>query len=394
MINAPLGFLAYDAVTRVKIEEIPFTTFEWEETLNRPGSMTGLLPAYHPLAIPTIVGPDVTAIYVDMNGECPWGGIVWTNELTDQADTYNYQVGGEGIWSYYKANTQGDNRRPIESTAGMTHNTAGGPTDVTFTGIDPFLVVTDLMAHAAAVAGSANIGFDAVRFHGPGAGGLSGQAWTKTWNTYDDKGIAEACEEMAQADTTGFDFAVLYEWDTTTRPPTPRQFLDLYYPRRGVMANLLLEAGKNISIPHALIDGTATANKLKGRGSGSGDAQLTSLQDAPAVRPPTGRYPYLRGHFDITDEAIQANLDARTISRLAHVQIPRATVTVNVRADADMHFGDVNVGDSLPLVAQVPGSKFVLDGLFRIITQRYKQATEGPDTWTLELAPDDASTGV
>lgn len=400
---------ATDLVTGDRRGEIPFTSYEWTEAINRPGSLRGSLPAFHDAS--TLLAPGATALWVDQEGQIRWGGILWETSFDlDRQQTWD--AAAEGFMSYYMDGGSGP-RRTIRSRQGMTYAIATGAVngqavEVTFpnaaqgTPVDEFDVVADLMAHAATIAAGANVGFDDVRMHGPGAatahpsasGTLSGVTWERTYWSSERQGIGKALADIAQA-YPGFEWQVLYDWDSSTSPWTPRRYLDLYYPRLGQdHANIVLEHGGSVWLVRGDTNGGGLANRLTGIGAGSGaEALLADIEDASARYPATD-YPYLEGRYDAYEEAVQANLDARTRSRLARTRLPVDTFTVSVWPGAGIDIGDVNLGDTVRLIIDPPATSYAVDGWFRIVQQSVKVGTEGVSEWKLSLASDDASLGV
>lgn len=406
---------AHNLVTDAKIDEVPFTSFEVVETLNRPGSFRGGLPTFADQATDGTLLPGATALYVDNNGLLRWGAIHWEDDV-DRDGSKEWSVLGEGHFSYYLDGDSGP-RRTIDSRQGMTYAIStsavnGIGVEVTFpnasqgTPVDMFDVATDLIAHAAYIAGSANVGFAGIRQHGPSSatahpsasGTLSGVTWARTYWSTDYKGIGAALMEIAQS-YPGFDWAVNYAWDTTTSPYTPLRYLDLYYPRRGVnqaSAGVTLEHGGNVSLVQANRTAAGLAGQLRGVGAGQGSGVLVSEQTDAASIYPAARYPFLQGRYDAYDEAIQGNLDDRTTARLALTRLPVYSFTVTVVSGAQygLRIGDVNVGDTVRLIIDPPETAYFIDGYYRIVQQRIVVEDTGLRTWELQLVDDAVSTGA
>jgi hypothetical protein len=271
--------------------------------------------------------------------------------------------------------------------------------DITFDGVDQFLVTADLIDHATEVAGPADAGYDDVVFHGTSQsvaaqGPLSDVSWTRTYWGYEKKGIGQAITEISQR-YGGFDFSDSWEWDYSTTPPTPVSKLHLWYPRRGVgTSGIILELGTNVTMGTHTRDGTGVANPLHGVGAGSADAALRSDQVDTSLLYPQSRLPYIEGTYDAHEEAIQANLDARTRSRLSRTKAPVDTFQVEVIPTQNFRLGDIGVGDALEAVLIPPTGGWSFVGTVRIVQQSVTLVAEtGLDKWVLDLALDSVSTG-
>ena len=98
-------FLA-DFLTNVVIEEVPFSDVSYERALNGAGTFSGKIPVVDATDIYSLYEntmPGKTALYVVRNGECVWGGIIWSRSysLKDRM----LSVNGTEFTSYlYKRN--------------------------------------------------------------------------------------------------------------------------------------------------------------------------------------------------------------------------------------------------------------------------------------------------
>ena len=131
-------------------------------------------------------------------------------------------------------------------------------------------------------------------------------------------------------------------------------------------------------------------------GSTAGAGALGSEQiDAASIYPAT-RFPFLVGRYDAHEEAVNANLVARTRARLARTRLPVDTFVVAVRSDVarGIRVGDVNVGDTCRFTVDPPSTDYSVDGWYRVVQQRLVGEATGLVDWRLALAPDDASTGM
>lgn len=388
------GATAAGVPADVRIGEIEWETLEWTETLNRPLTFAGTTPYWRPRAADLDL-PAARHVYVDVGGVLRAGGIIWATDLNAESDGL-LRFQGEGFLSGGATGKKGA-RRTIRSRAGMTFATfpTGYPTEVFFSAVDEFRIVKDLLDHAANIAGAGNqFGFDAVNFYGPGGGGLSGQVRTRQYFSYDRKALYAIIEELS-AQQPGFDFAESFAWDFATSPPTPRRYLNLYYPRRGVAASgVTLEHGINCTLQPRSTDGRAVANPLTVVGAGFGQSQLFSEAIDASYIYPAGVFPYLEGQVRYQDEATQANLDRLAAAGLSAGRQGPVVVTADMDPQADTKLGDVNVGDTCRTIGAFIGP-LDQDSWLRVVQQRIvAQAATGLTSWQLVLATADATLGI
>lgn len=386
VVGEGFTFLLCDVFDGDVIEELPFTAFDWTETLNRDGSWSGSFPSYVRQADLSLLDPNAVAVYVDHAGILRFGGMLDMVELSGD-ESWGLRLAGDGFLSYY-------DRRTVQSRQGMTFATGTAPSEVIWTGVDAFRIVSDLIAHAAYIAGDANIGFDAVRYRGPGVGGISNIPKTKTVYGYERKSILQLIQELAST-VPGFDFSVTVEWDQGVSPARPRRYLDLWVPRRGVEASgTVLEHGTNVTVLRLTRDGGMQANPVTAVGAGTADAQITAVAVDSSYLNPTGSYPYLEGAVEFRDWGVEyaGNLTARANSRLAWTRQPYYTASAKVVEEGGTRLGDVSVGDSLRTVAEIENISY--DEWMRCVQMKVAVKDLGLDSWSIELANNDASLGA
>jgi len=80
--------------------EIPFSTLQFSDVLNRAGSISMTVPLLDSTLLPaSFVTPGSTALWVERNGDIIWGGLLWTVDVDLVGQTIN--MAGEGMLSYY-----------------------------------------------------------------------------------------------------------------------------------------------------------------------------------------------------------------------------------------------------------------------------------------------------
>lgn len=344
MPASPFTFYAYDLVARTFRAELPFSSFSFTEVRDRPGSFDAVIAVDHPKATRATLDPGATAIFVDHLGALIYGGILWTaNARVPETGEATLRLAGQGFFSAYR-----DGRRSIRSRSGMTYATGANGFEVIFTAVDAFRIVKDIIDHGATFPG--DVGFDAVRFNGPGAatafGNLAGSLMATTFYTYELKDIGDAIEELA-AQSPGFDFAVSVAWNGSA----PARYLDLYYPRQGRVLDLRLEVGKNVTLVDWTIDATKAANVAVATGAGTGDALKIAETFAPELISPAGPYPRLEAIRSYRDESLDAALLAHANADLSLLKMPPEPLTLDVITGRDLDLGSFTVGDTVHVIA-------------------------------------------
>ena len=375
---------AFNALSGGRIGEVSFIDCSWSTGLNGTGSGSVTMPWYQDLA--DLITPGRDGIAIDDRGTLLWSGWVRAREVNPDGGTVRF--GLDSWWRYY-------GNRTIRSRTGMTYaaTTNVGPLDVVFTSVDQFRIVSDLLAHADAIAGSGNLDLT-VRMFGPGAGGISGVTRSRTHYGYERKKIAQAVEELA-SQTGGFDFTIASEWDTGSNPYPVRRYLDLYYPRRGASTSTpVLEHGSNVQMLRVSDDATVLANPLTAVGAGTGDAAITVEVVDSASLYPAGSYPYIEGEVQYRDQGTEyaGNLSRLANARLAATHEPLRTAEAECTESADLRLGSIGIGDTLRMVADFGPYSF--DDTMRVLTEAISLDAGGLRSWKFSLCADDASLGI
>ena len=382
-------FYAHNVVTRTRVAEVPFTTFRYTDTLNNSGSFDGTLPLFHPVASMITLNPGAIVIYVDYDGQLVWAGWVLSNEVQAGPNDYTMRLSGPGLWGYWA-------KRTVRSRAGTTYATGTAPNEIIWSTVDQFRIVKDTIDHAASIAGTATVPLDAVRAAGA-AFTTSGVTRSKTVYSYERKVIAQLVEELAQQ-TQGFDYGLNYAWDLSGASPVPRQYLDLYYPRRGQSSPIAtLEHGGNVSLLRLTRDAANLANPLTAVGAGTADAQLVVEVADTTFLSPVGSYPYTEGQVEFRDWGVEyaGNLTRYANAKFSQSRAPvdTGTFTIKQKATGGLRLGTINLGDTLRAIASI--RQFDYDNaLLRVMSQTINVTGIGLDSWDVSVAPVDATLGL
>jgi hypothetical protein len=336
--------------TGLVLEELAFDQFQYTRTKNVPGGWSATMSHQdRKLSItPSLLEPWTRGIYLDYDGVILAGGILMPKHI-DPLSTAGatLEIGGEGFFSYYR-----EGRRSIRSIDGMRYAWAPSRYEVRFDQVDQFLIVQDFFAHAAAwvaLGGSqGNIGWDAVRFYGPGVGGvgvpagLTGLLRDRSYFTYEYKGIGEAIEDLS-AVIDGFEFSESYAWAGGNKI---NRYFDLWYPEKGIEAEPVdLQFGlRKLSQEK---DPKGFATRTIATGAGDKDAKLEAYAFDFEQEFPIGSYPALEKVVSYTDVIVPATLQGHADRDLAVSKIIQQTLDVEFLPVGDFVPGAIDWGMSL-----------------------------------------------
>lgn len=347
---ADYRILAADLLTGAIREEIPFTTFTWTHTLNKPGAFSGTLPLRHPKATRANLDPSRTLIHVERGGLIVWSGILWTVQA-DQAST-TVTCGAEGWWSYFRRRSL-----RVAKTYAAQDQTSG--------------IVADLLNYAQGVAGG-NIG---VALSAPASGVLRDQSYLAT----DRVTIGTEVERLA-ALQNGFDFAVEAAWSG----PTVAATFTTYYPQRGIRTQLVWDIAANIQGLSQTIDGTRQGNQVDMVGAGDGqDMLISTAVDLSTVGITYPLLDFVSQHKEVTNTS---TLSAHAALMLSQSSLPVEMFPgVLVNDSPDSAIGSFRTGDSVWITGR---DGYIVASSFQRITE-YSVAvnSEGRESVSVIFTP-------
>lgn len=342
--------IATDLRTGTRIAELPLTNLRFGSLLNSCGDLSATLPlpALTSTATSALAGVFNDAVdegrrqlIVDRDGVVVWCGIVWMAPYDDNPPTRTIRAAE--TWSYFR-------RRLIASTR-------------TFTAVDQMSIAQQLISTAIADQGG-DIGVTV-------ESSTSGVTLTQVYNSFELKPVAEAVEQLSQAEN-GFDFAVDAAWNTSTGALT--KTFRTSYPRRGrsfSQTGLVFEVGRNVIDWTWPTDGASMANKVYalGRSDGAASMLATAADTYQILALSSGGpgYPLLETTMSRTDVSVQTMLNSLAQSKLQAVSTPVTLPEITVRADVDPVFGSYITGDSCRFIVPPDTSPRFPDGLDRFV---------------------------
>lgn len=372
-------YLVTDLLSGQILEEIEMSTYEYNRAKNVPGGWDATISQHAPKVSESLFAPWTKAVYCVRDTNVLAGGIlIDRNSTTDEG----YKIGGAGFMEYYR-----QQRRTIQGRGGMQYATGMNDLEVSFMEVGQFLIVTDLMAHAENYAGVANVGYDQIRFYSPRPDGLTGIPRTKTYWTYEHKGIGEAIEDMTKLDL-GFDYSETYAYVGNRI----ERYLNLHYPHRGIDSGLVFELGTNAILLGRDEQGSSMSTRFRVLGSGSDDAQVSWESRAYDEEYPSGGYPLIEAYETLNDIPTPELLMAAADRRLASFRTPPTTIEVQVVENIDAQLGSFDWGDVAQIIAH--SGTIEIDAPYRIESQSVAIDQGGKSTVKLTLANFESSTGI
>jgi hypothetical protein len=360
-------YIAADLRTNQPLAELPLTGVSFEEILNGAGVFSATLPLAGDAAdsattrrararfLTAASTPGRTAVYALRDGSVVGGAIIWTRTRESDAPA---QIAGAGFWSFFRL----QHLRVARS----------------YVGVDQLAIARDLVQTAEAVFG-ADIGVTVGTETSP-------VVRSQSWAGYELKQVAGAVEELAALDR-GFDVAI----DIT---PTLGKVLTLSYPRRGRLAGttgLVFARGKNLLSYRVFEDDTQAARTFTAVGAGDGDDMLLSTATRTDLL--DAGYPLTSATGAWKDEAVAANLAARSVAEVAARALTPTTWSLSIDPDdIDGGLGRFIAGDDVLLEIDdddnfprqddgAPG----YSAYHRILSWKITVPDQGPDELSVQL---------
>lgn len=338
---------------------LPLTELEYGDELNGPGSLSGKLAPRLVSQSPTLLDPGTTLIYVEIDGQLRWGGIVWDarpkgNEFAIEAagwssyleHRYDWdgELGGRGpyvfadrcrvlrdIWAYAQSITDGNLDVQVDTTTSTS--TVGTPDDV---------------LHS---------------------------------NPWDAKTLGSMADDLVSADASP-DYACAVGWNADKMEPV-RQ-IRIGWPRLGARrTDIEFRSGANIvEDPEVELAGDEYAQVVIAMGSGDGSAKQ---RQTSAVRNGRLRLEYVLSAPDVQGNDILASMAEAERTRR---QILGTVNQITIRDTTTAPFGSWEIGDDVYVRVYNPWVNYA--GWRRITGWSIKPDSPGGPQAVITLEPSDS----
>jgi hypothetical protein len=238
-------FLLFDAPTRQPVAELDVVgEVTFTEELNRVGSFTCSIPMDQPVNSPVTMSsitPPRAVWAAEKDDVLVWAGFIWTHEYDDETGLIT--LGGGDYLSYL-------HRRRLRATLNFVQQRQE-------------VIGWQLISYVQSVESGFNLGI--VDKSTP-----SVTLRDRTYYWYERKDIGEALEQLA-AVRGGFDFRLGPTWSNGPNSDLVIEFTTVS-PPVGRRTDIVLEAGSQINVPTATLDGTEMAYRVEAIGRGEGES--------------------------------------------------------------------------------------------------------------------------
>lgn len=315
-------YVTADLVTGTLMEEIPLGQVSFTRALNDAGTLQGAFAytAKTAALLRPATAPARTALYALRDGQCVWGGIIWTRRPNHANRVV--QLGCADWWSYLE-------HRFITA-------------DADFTATDQNDIIRSLLTTMAAAGPGADLSISV-------SAGSSGRTLDRTYYGFNYMSVADAIKQLAE-DEGGPDIRC----DTTGNLTTgiTRQ-LYIGTPQLGRSADqtgIVLDygaQGASLTGMEELEDGSNTETLHYALGPGSEDAKLIGTAVRTDMTATYG-WPMLEGTTSYNDDTLDSDeaIDAKARADLT----ARAGIrTLPNGSSRTLEIGTIDPGDQVRL---------------------------------------------
>ncbi|MFI9194140.1 hypothetical protein ACIG0A_33180 [Streptomyces californicus] len=358
--SAPGRVLTQHALTGAWLSHaLPVGDLEYGDELNGPGSLTGTLSPRLVSQSPTLLDPGTTLIYVEVDDQIRWGGLVW--DVRPKGDVFTIEAAG---WSSYL-----QKRFDLDGQCG-----GRGP----WTYTDRCQVVRDIWAYAQSIPdGDLGVVVDATT--STSTIGTPAERFNSSW--WDGKPLGDMVDELVSAEASP-DYTCTTAWNTARTAPVRR--IRLGWPRLGARrTDITFESGVNIlDDPEVPFSGDEYAQVVIGLGDGDGSARKRQVS---AVRNGRLRLEHTQDFAQVKANDTLAKLTAAEHSRR---MVLGSVDQITIRNTSSAPFGSWQVGDDVYTRVRNPWVNYT--GWRRITGWTTRPDAEGGPQAVIDLKPADA----
>lgn len=349
--------------------DLPLNNVQFSSVLQSTGQWSGTLQLTDPGVQrilknqpPLHLLEDRTAMYVELNGDLVYGGILQQVQPDSTSGQWQAQLRGQDWWGYWNQLRQ------------ISWNSS-------YTNAEQLLVAADLInigqGNASSMAQSPNISAGYVVGGNVGiqlgpiatqalAGSFtSGVAVTVAWAESSFKNIGQAISDIGQG-SIGYDWSIDVAYNQNN---IPTKTFNLWYPRAGRTQQQQNNAGSAVLFDMSSTSGmgyqwpsgqTQPANVMFGAGSGSGNTAIASVASDPSLL--QQGWPLLENSVSYTDVVSQNLLDNLTLANLNCQKYPISLPVIRYAAGSDsgQPLGSFAMGDDCRLM--IPPDPYFLNG--------------------------------
>lgn len=354
-------YFAVHAISGQVLAELPLGSISVTDRLGAPSSMAASIASRHRVA--SILNTETIELVATRAGQILFAGPLLDINLSEGAERLSLQC--EDRWNLVR-------RRMIRSRQGMTYATGATAGTITFTAVDQFRIVADLIAHMQSISGGdlgITVAYDA----------LSGTVRDRTYLDVDAKFVGAAIEELSNVEG-GFDWVLESSGTESAVVRTLR-----LSPLRGRDTSIALDwtpdgqgqfGGKSV-LGFSLAESSRSRTQ---RAYATGNLVAAAAEDPNLL----GQLPLVESTRAWSDVAVQATIAAHAARELALNKRAAKVLTFTLNPNAEPLWGTLILGDRLR--ARVDDGWAQIDDVRRVTARTYSVAENGEATYRLELA--------
>lgn len=371
---ADYRFLTVDLATGEVRDELPLESCQWGRVLSGWSPFSASLPVDHPRVSGLNVANVEAArsvVYVERDGIVVGDGIVW--DPRKDAGGRGLTIQGAGLASYFARRHLRQLRDyedvPVDEIAHDLIRWPQGRAEASYGGVgtsdgEVYVYPREVLAG--------------------GSLAPSGPGHFRTWPEEERTPTSDALGELADLED-GIDWLVSVEtWPGHALAGTLGPFArvaDVWWPRRRVESDLVLEWGTNLADYGLAHLGSACANSVEAQGrSDEGPAPIATATYDTAVRP------QLDHLIPATDVPGADTLAGLADEYLRTHRTPPVVPTLTVELGRQLRYGDWTLGDVATV--RIDDGWAQLDGQYRIVAEQGSVDQDRNETWTLTLEVD------
>lgn len=349
--------------SEVHLFDLPINQVQFSTKLNQVGTFMGTVQLSDPTVQAALLGQtswpllaERTAIYVELNGQLVWGGVL--TQVKYQRTKHQMQIQGIDWWGYFAQGRLMSWDASYTATdqlyiaADLMNCAQGAPYSTSASG--SYNIPGYVPSYTGVVGGNVGVLLGTVAQEALAGSYISGQNLTIAWAQSSNKQIGQAVSDVGTG-ASGFDWSI----DVAYQNGVPTKTFNIWYPRAGRTqqtqeisgATVLFNMGGTSGQDYIWATGAVQcANTVYGAGSGTGTTGLTSTQANPNLL--TQGWPLLENNISYTDIQSQTQLDSITLAYLNQVELPvsQPEVYYNAGSDSDQPLGSYAIGDDARLI--------------------------------------------
>lgn len=352
MQNGQPGFTSETHLFDLPLNDVQFST-----RLGQVGSFSGNVQQSDPSVQAALSGQppwallcERTAIYVELNGELVWGGIL--QQARYQRSTHQVQIQGVDWWGYFAQcriiswNSQYNAVDQLLVAADLINIAQGNASS-------PYASPTIPAGYS--VGGNVGVQLGSVAQRALAGTYASGTPATVAWSETSFKQVGQAISDMGTS-AIGFDWTIDVAYNSSG---IPTKTFNLWFPRAGrtqqqqqtAGASITFNMGGTSAIDYIWTVGqTQMANVLYVAGSGVANQAIAAVAGNPNLL--TEGWPVNENSYSYTDVVSQAMLDEMAVAVLNQVQYPVSQPELYYACgqDSDQPLGSYAIGDDVRLI--------------------------------------------